>query len=56
LGQLEIVKALLVLGANANARNKKNDTARHLAAKLTNTKQRVDIVRALAICGAMRCA
>ena len=49
-----MVKALLVLGANVNALTLKQQSPRHLAAKITTPKARVDIVRALAVCGAER--
>ena len=50
-----MVKALLVLGADVNALNATQASARHLAAKITATGARVGIVRALALCGAERC-
>jgi len=45
-----------VLGAYINVKNAKQDTPRHLASKLNDIKARVDIVRSLAICGALRCS
>ena len=45
-----------MLGAYINVRNAKHDTPRHLASKLNDIKARVDIVRSLAICGALRCS
>ncbi|VDK42742.1 unnamed protein product [Anisakis simplex] len=48
---LQMTRLLLCLGANPNVKNKHGDTPRHLAAKL----QQWDLLKSLAICGALRC-
>jgi hypothetical protein len=48
-----LTRAILVLGAYINVTNARNDTPRHLASKLNDIKTGVDIVRLLAICGAL---
>ena len=55
-GEMEMTRALIVLGAHVNERNNRGDTCRHIAAKLSiKLKNRLPIIRSLAICGAKRC-
>ena len=51
---MNIVKALIVFGADVNAVNKKNETARHIAT-VGKSRFRKHIVHALCLVGASPC-
>ncbi|CAP26033.2 Protein CBG05582 [Caenorhabditis briggsae] len=54
-GFTEIARMLLCLGAKPDLKNRYKESPRHLAARLTDKEAKMDIVRALIICGAPAC-
>lgn len=54
VGDVNIVKALIVFGADLNAKNKKNETPRHLAT-ISKSRFRNQMIHALCLVGAAPC-
>ncbi|NP_001368732.1 phospholipase A2 [Caenorhabditis elegans] len=54
-GNTEIARMLLCLGAKPDIKNRYKESPRHIAARLTEKEAKMDIVRALIICGAGAC-
>lgn len=54
-GNTEIVRMLLCLGAKPDMKNRYKESPRHIAARLSEKEAKMDIVRALIICGAPAC-
>lgn len=54
-GHTEIARMLLCLGAKPDIKNRHRESPRHIAARLTEKEAKMDIVRALIICGAPAC-
>uniref|UniRef100_A0A1I7V2V7 phospholipase A2 n=1 Tax=Caenorhabditis tropicalis TaxID=1561998 RepID=A0A1I7V2V7_9PELO len=54
-GNTEIARMLLCLGAKPDIKNRYKESPRHMAARLSEKEAKMDIVRALIICGAPAC-
>ncbi|CAL2047836.1 unnamed protein product [Caenorhabditis brenneri] len=54
-GNTEITRMLLCLGAKPDIKNRYKESPRHIAARLSEQEAKMDIVRALIICGAPAC-
>ncbi|CAI2352760.1 unnamed protein product [Caenorhabditis sp. 36 PRJEB53466] len=54
-GNVEVARMLLCLGARTDIKNRYKETARHIAARLSDQEAKMDLVRALIICGAPAC-
>ncbi|EFP00763.1 hypothetical protein CRE_21172 [Caenorhabditis remanei] len=54
-GNTEIARMLLCLGAKPDIKNRYKESPRHIAARLSEKEAKMDIVRALIICGAPAC-
>lgn len=54
-GNTEIARMLLCLGAKPDIKNKFKESPRHIASRLSEKEAKMDIVRALVICGAPAC-